>query len=254
MRSKDIITLNDPTSLAAESYKMFRSNLHYMNVDADKQVIMFTSSLAGEGKTTSISNVAVSFAQDGNRTLLIDCDLRRARLHLAFNIPQIPGLTNVLTSDCSLDEAVINIEEEQLLDILPGGPLPPAPAELLGSKALELIIKEARGKYDKILIDAPPILSVTDGVVLNRIVDGVVLVVASEDTHKDVIGKTIALLKKIDANLLGVLISKMDFKRNGHYGYYNYGYSYGQEKPSKNPFKRKNKTRQDVTYEDVGTK
>ena len=251
MISKDIITLNDPTSLAAESYKMFRSNLHYMNVDADKQVIMFTSSLAGEGKTTSIANVAVSFAQDGKKTLLIECDLRRARVHMAFGIPQLPGVTNVLTSDCPLDKAIVNLDEEPLLDILPGGPLPPAPAELLGSNALESLVKEARGKYDKILIDAPPILSVTDGVVLNRLVDGVVLVVAANETRKDVISRAIELLNKLDANLLGVLISKMEFKRNS---YYNYGYSYGQEKDSKNPFKRKSKKSNSIKYQEEVTK
>ncbi len=247
MRSKDIITLNDPKSLTAESYKMFRSNLHYMNVDADKQVIMFTSSISGEGKTTSIANIAVSFAQDGIKTLLIECDLRRARVHTVFDIPQLPGLTNVLTNDNCLDDAISTIDEEPLLDVLPAGPLPPSPAELLGSKALEKIIEEAKGKYDKIFIDAPPVLSVTDCVVLNRLVDGVVLVVAANDTHKKVIGKSLDLLRKVDANLLGILISKMDFKRNS---YYDYGYTYGQDKPSRNPFKRKNNQKSLVEYQE----
>lgn len=237
MRSRDLITLNDSKCLASESYKMFRSNLCYMNVDDDKQVIMFTSSLAEEGKTTSISNAAISFAQDGKKTLLIECDLRKARAHSVFNVPQVPGLTNILVHHEPLENVVNNIEEEPLLDVLTAGPLPPSPAELLGSKALEKLIEEARKHYDKILVDAPPVLSVTDTVVLNRLVDGVVLVVAAGDTHKDTVRKALKALNKIEVNLLGALISKMDVKRSSYYDYYRYGYTYGDDRMSRNPLK-----------------
>ncbi|MDF1617521.1 CpsD/CapB family tyrosine-protein kinase [Petrocella sp. FN5] len=233
MISKDLISVNEPESLAAESYKMFRSNLKYMKVDSEKKVVMFTSSVSEEGKTTSISNIATSFALDGKKTLLIECDLRRARVHSVFGINQSPGITNMLSEKTTLEDAVHQIKEVPLLDVLTAGPLPPSPAELLGSKALEEIVLEARSKYDMILIDAPPVLSVTDAVVLNRMVDGVVLVIAANETKKSTVHKAIAAFKKIDANMLGILISKVDMKRNDYYDYYKKGYTYTHEKPKK---------------------
>lgn len=240
MRSKDLITINESKSMVAESYRMFRTNLNYMNVDTENKVILFTSSLSEEGKTTSIANTAVTFALDGYKTLLIECDLRKARVHEVFNIPQAPGITNILTDKQEVGEVVQSIEEVEGLDVLTAGPLPPAPSELLGSKSIEALVLELRDKYDKILIDAPPVLSVTDAVVLNRIVDGVVLVVAAGETKKETVRQAQKTLARVDANVLGTLISKMNIKRSSYYDYYAYGYTYGEEsKKSKRKRKKK---------------
>lgn len=186
MRSKSLITINEPNSLATESYKMFRTNLNYVNVDSDIQVIMFTSSTSEEGKTTSSCNTAISLAQAGEKVLLVECDLRKARVHTIMGLPQSPGLTNLIARNNDFDKSVQAIEEIPGLDVLTaGGPFPPAPAELLHSKMIENVIEEARGKYDKIVIDAPPILHVTDAGILSRLVDGgVILVVASNESKK----------------------------------------------------------------------
>lgn len=243
MRSRDLITINESKSVVSESYRMFRTNLNYMNVDTENQVILFTSSLSGEGKTTTIANTAVTFALDGYKTLIIEADLRKARLHEVFNITQSPGLTNMLTDKLAIKDLVQSIDEVDGLDVLTAGPLPPSPSELLGSKAIEEFIQEARKTYDKILIDAPPVLSVTDAVVLNRLVDGVVLVVASKETKKETVSQAQKALKRVDANVLGVLITKMDMKRRGYYDYYAYGYSYGDESPRKKRKKEKKRAK-----------
>ncbi len=241
MPNRDLVTLHDKMGLAAESFKMFRSNLNYVDIDKKKQVIMITSAVASEGKTTTAANTAISFAQDGEKTLLIECDLRRAKVHRIFNVPQSPGLTSTLADRDHIlhDEMVHQIEGVSNLDVLTAGPLPPAPAEFLGSKAIETLFEKAREKYDRIIIDAPPILSVTDTIVLNRLVDGIVLVVAAGHTKKEVIGKALRSIDKIDGNLLGILMSKVNLKKNRYYGYYHYGYTYGEEQKKKGLFGRK---------------
>lgn len=240
MRSKNLITLNEPRSLSAESYKMFRTNLSYMNIDKTNQVLLFTSSIAEEGKTTSVSNTAITFAMAGMKTLLIECDLRKARVHKMFDLLQEPGLSNLLTDKYYLENVVNKIEEVEGLDVITAGALPPAPVELLASSAMEEVLKEARNRYDKILIDAPPILSVTDAAVLNRLVDGVILVVAANETKKEAIKQAKKSLDRVEAKVLGVLISKMDIKHGG-YGYYNYDEESKKERRRKAKEKRKAK-------------
>ena len=229
MRSRDLITLNESKSMVAESYRMFRTNLNYVNVDKRNQVLLFTSSLTEEGKTTTIANTAITFAMDGHKTCLIECDLRKARVHDVFALERNKGLTNILTEQIPFLEVIQPIEECPGLDVITAGPLPPSPSELLGSKRIEVLMDELRMTYDKILIDAPPILSVTDALVLNRLVDGVILVVAANETKKETVRKSLKALSKVEANLIGTLISKMDVKRNGYYSYYKYGYTYGED-------------------------
>lgn len=220
MRTKDLITINEPHSMVSESYKMFRTNLKYLNIDKGNKVILFTSASAEEGKTTSISNAAICFAQEGKKVLLLECDLRRARVHTLFDIPQSPGLSNVLADKQPLKEAVRGIEEVPGLHILTGGVLPPNPAELLASHALETLIEEAREVYDLILIDAPPVLAVTDALVLNRLVDGTVLVLAAKETKKDAAKHAKKSLDKVGAHIMGVLLTKCEAKRHRSYYYY----------------------------------
>lgn len=215
---KKLITATRPNSAVAESYTTFRTNLNYMNVDSINQVILFTSSLSGEGKSTTISNVAVEFASHGEKTLLIECDLRRAKIHDFFSITQSPGLMNILVEDYKLSDVVTSIDGVDNLDVLTAGPLPPAPSEIVSSKKLRDIIKEARDSYDKILIDAPPILVVADALILSNIVDSVVVIVASNSTKKDAFTKAIKQMRQVEANILGVVLTKASGKRNSYYG------------------------------------
>lgn len=234
-RSKNLITLNNPTSHVSEAYKMFRTNLHYINVDNKTQVILFTSATAGEGKTTTACNTAITFAQDGKKVLLVECDLRRARVHKLMGLPQMPGLTNIIADKIPLSNVVWNIEELTNLDVLTCGPFPPSPAELLGSHVLQDLIEKARTEYDKIIIDSPPILHVTDANILLRLVDGVILVVGANKTKKESFKRAVKSLDKLNANILGVVLNGVKLEMGSYY--YDTYKNYYTEKPKK---KKKN--------------
>lgn len=220
MRSQSLITLNEPHSMVAESYKMFRTNLSYMNVDKDNKVILFTSSTTEEGKTTSISNAAVSLAQSGKKVLLVECDLRKARIHTVFDIPQTPGLTNVLAEKKPLSGVVTALEELPNLHVLTSGVLPPDPAETLNTQALATLIEQARNSYDVILLDAPPVLAVTDALILCKQADGVILIVASGESKKDDARKAKKALEKVGAKIMGAVLTKVQVSSKAHYYYY----------------------------------
>lgn len=228
MNSKNLITLSDPHSMVSESYKMFRTNLSYLNIDQEKKVILFTSTTSEEGKTTSIANTAISFAQAGKKVLLIECDLRKARVHELFRLPQEPGLTNMLVDKKGLSEVIQIKSEISNLHILTSGPLPPNPSEMLSSHLFEKLILEARADYDMILIDAPPVLSVTDAAIISKVVDGVVLIIAYKETKKEAAKKAQKTLNKVNAHILGVLMTKAEIKKNSSYYYY-----YGNDKKKK---------------------
>lgn len=220
MINKNLITLNEPQSLVSERYKMFRTNLNYMSIDKENKVILFTSTTSEEGKTTSIANTAISLAIEGKKVLLIECDLRKARLHDFFGLSQSPGLTNLLANKKPLSEVVQTIEDLNNLHILTSGPLPPDPSEMLSSQAFQKVIEEARQEYDMILIDAPPVLSVTDATILCKVVDGVVLVIAMKETKKDAAKQAKKALDKVNANILGVLLTKSKLSKKSSYYYY----------------------------------
>lgn len=234
MRSKSLITLHEPHSMITESYKMFRTNLNYTNIDQENKVIIFTSTATEEGKSTSISNTAISLSKAGKKVLLIECDLRKARLHDLFGIPQVPGLTNALVDKKSFDEVVQVLFDDTNLHIVTSGPLPPDPAEMLGSHAFENFIKNARELYDVVLIDAPPVLSVTDAAVMCKVADGVVLIVAAKETKKEAAKQAKKVLEKVNANILGILLTKAEMKKGNGYYYY-----YGNDKKKKSKKKIK---------------
>ena len=181
---------------------------------------MFTSSVSEEGKTTSIVNSAISFAASNKKVLLLECDLRKSRLHNIFNLLQSPGLTNILAEKLSLADVVQKIPEYDNLHIVTSGPQPPDPAEMLATNAFDKLISEARETYDIILIDVPPVLSVADASVISRIVDGVILVVAVNQTKKDEAKKAKKALDAVRAKILGVLMCKVDVKKHKYYYYY----------------------------------
>lgn len=218
-RNKDLslISIDQPNSYIAESYRMLRTNINYINIDKENKVILITSSVISEGKTTTISNLAITMAKADKKVLLLEGDLRRPRTHDLFKINQIPGLTNIIYEKLVLSEVIQHIEEVSKLDIITSGVLPLTPAELLGSDAFKSIIENARKIYDVILIDAPPILSVTDAAIISQLVDGVILVVAANTTKKNDTINAKKALDKVGANLMGVILTKIKQNKRDYY-------------------------------------
>ncbi|MEI8588241.1 polysaccharide biosynthesis tyrosine autokinase, partial [Acinetobacter baumannii] len=172
---RKLVTKNDPKSPISEQYRTIRTNIQFSSVDEEIRTIMVTSSGPGEGKSTTTANLAVVFAQQGKRVLLVDADLRKPTVHYTFNLMNTSGLTSVLTNQMTLMESVKAIDMKNLF-ILPSGPIPPNPAELLGSKAMDYFMKAALEEFDIILFDTPPVLAVTDAQILSNKCQGTILV------------------------------------------------------------------------------
>jgi capsular exopolysaccharide synthesis family protein len=224
-----LITHFAPKSPISEAYRTLRTNIQYANPDRKTKTILMTSSGMGEGKSTSVANLAITFAQMGAKTLLVDTDLRRPVLHGIFEQSRNEGLTTVLVGRLTLDQAVKASKIDNLA-VLTSGTLPPNPSELLASKQMEKMIDEATHKYDIVLFDTPPVIPVTDAAVLAPKMDAVVLVVRHGVTNKDALSRSRMLLDNVKANLLGVLFNGMTVDRMSGSYYYYYYTSDGKEK------------------------
>lgn len=230
-----LVTHFAPKSPISESYRTLRTNIQYANVDHPTQLVVVTSSGPGEGKSTSVANLAITFAQMGAKTLLIDTDLRRPVLHGIFGHSRNEGLTNVLVGRLKLEEAIKQTRIDDL-DLLTSGTLPPNPSELLNSHMMETFLENVKQKYDIILLDTPPVIAVTDAAVLATKVDGVVLVMRSAATMKEVLIRSQMLLNKVNAKLLGILVNGVNTANmyGSYYQYYEYYYaSDGRQKKGK---------------------
>ncbi|WP_425590609.1 CpsD/CapB family tyrosine-protein kinase [Fictibacillus enclensis] len=219
LTQRSLITHNNPKSPISEQYRTIRTNIQFSSIDIQYQTIMVTSAGPGEGKSTTVANLAVVLAQQGKSVLLIDGDLRKPTVHYTFKVSNIQGITNVLTRQITLEDAVVQTNVEDLY-VLPSGPVPPNPSELLNSKAMEMVVEEAKSKYDYILFDTPPVLAVTDAQVLANKSDGVVLVTSSGKTEKEAIVKAKELLDNANAKILGVVLNQKEMKDNSYYYYY----------------------------------
>ncbi|WP_303871764.1 CpsD/CapB family tyrosine-protein kinase [Acetobacterium wieringae] len=222
MDSLSLITLSDPTSFITESYKLLRTNLNFKNLNNRYQVMLVTSAGKEEGKSTTISNLAVTFAQADKRVLLIDADLRLPQISTIFNINKRKnGLSNMLVDELPLESLVNKIEKLEKLEILTAGNKHVSPTELLNSEAFETFIKQCREEYDVILIDTPPVLSFADASIISNAVDGVLLVIAAHSTKKATIVEAKKNLDKVGASVIGVILTKVKFKKNANYYRYN---------------------------------
>ena len=192
---RQLITKTDARSPVTEQYKTIRTNIQFSAIDHEIKSIMLTSSNPGEGKSTTAANLAVVFAQQGKKVLLVDTDLRKPVVHTIFEIKNNIGLTNVLTKRKSLKDAVKPTSESNLF-VLPSGPIPPNPAELLLSHAMKNFYELALCTYDLVIFDTPPLLAVTDAQIISGFCDGTILVVSSGKTKVEEVDKGLELLKK----------------------------------------------------------
>ncbi|OQP01298.1 CpsD/CapB family tyrosine-protein kinase [Geobacillus sp. 44B] len=217
---RSLITIEDPKSPISEQYRTIRTNVQFSFVDAPMRSLMVTSTGAGEGKSTTAANLAVVFAQQGKKVLLIDADLRKPTVHYTFRLNNYTGLTNVLTNSAPLLPSCQETRVENLY-VLTSGPIPPNPAELLSSKAMEQCIQQLYNEFDLLIFDTPPVLAVTDAQILAHQCDGTVLVIESGGTEIEAAVKAKELLEAANAKLLGVVLNKRKY-RQGQYYYYQY--------------------------------
>ncbi len=222
-----LITHFDPKSPISEAYRTLRTNLQFkFKNSADKMVIMVTSSAPKEGKSTTVANLAITMAQMGSRTLLVDTDLRRPVIHSIFNLQKDKGITNYLMNRLTFEEIVKPTIIDNLF-IVTSGPIPPNPSEILASDTMKKFIQEAKENFDVILFDSPPVIAVTDAAVLSADVDGVVLVVKAHQTHRDAVKRAKTLLENVDANIFGSLLNGVKIEKTyGSYYYYYYYHYY----------------------------
>jgi len=215
-----LATLLYPRSPAAESYRSLRTNTEFASVDAQTRSVLVTSSVPGEGKTTTATNLAVAMAQAGQKTILLDADFRRPGVHKVFNLSNTAGLSTLLRRDQTpVLQTVQETEQDDLL-VITTGPLPSNPAELLRSKRMAAVLQELTVMADFVVIDSPPVQAVTDAVILSSITDGTLLVIDAGRTHRGTAAAAREALAKTGARVLGVVLNRMDSKSAYSYDYY----------------------------------
>ncbi|WP_201319223.1 CpsD/CapB family tyrosine-protein kinase [Paenibacillus sp. EPM92] len=219
-----IITDLNPRSYISEAYRTLRTNIQFSTIDDNIRSIVITSPEPSEGKTTTIANLAVAFAQEGKKVILIDADLRKPTLHRYFMKSNRIGLSNLLAGQFTLQQAIVDTHVDHL-SLICSGPVPPNPAEMLNSKRMEQQLKELQETYDIILLDTPPALVVTDAQVLSAKCDGVVVVLNSGKVKRDTALKALERLNQVNAKVLGVVLNNKErkHKESPYYYYYYYG-------------------------------
>ncbi|MBT4436326.1 MAG: polysaccharide biosynthesis tyrosine autokinase, partial [Gemmatimonadales bacterium] len=232
-----LVAGRDPRNPVSEAYRSLRTNLTFSNPDKPPKIIVFTSPLPQDGKSTTAANLAITLTQQGIKTLLIDADLRRGLLHGVFGVNRDPGLTNVLAGGAAISEAIqeIDLQESGKLDFMSSGPYPPNPAEILGSQRMKSLLEALDERYDLVLIDSAPLTVVTDAAVLGTKADGVVLVARANVTEKGALTYAAEQLLNVRAPILGCVLNDVDYRRDsryystyGKYGYYHH-YYYGDD-------------------------
>lgn len=235
---RDLFVLRSPKSSVAECCRIIRTNLNFLSTERPLRRILITSSGPQEGKTTSLVNIGVTMALSGKRVLMIDTDLRRPRLHRSFRQTNERGLTTLIAEGGKADREARTTEVPGLF-ILPSGPVPPNPAELLHTARFREILDELQGQFDLLLLDSPPVGAVSDALVLAGIVDGTMMVLKAFQTDRGLASQTLRALRDVRAKMLGAVLNNIDLEKRG-YGYYQgyyYGYGkyYGESTPSSTP-------------------
>ena len=221
---REIIVNSHPKSPVSEAYRSIRTNLQFANVDKAIKTILVTSSTPGEGKTTTLVNIAATMAQVNNKVLIIDADMRKPRVHKVLEINNNTGLADLLLKQ-GLAEDYIQTHQQLELDLLTSGNIPTNPSELIQSKAMKHLIESLKSKYDYIFIDTPPVLPVTDSVIMSTYIDSVILVIKSGEINRELVNKSKNALLQVGANILGVVLNKVQIKNLKAYNNYYYYYA-----------------------------
>lgn len=235
-RSEQLVITTDPKSPAAEAYRTLRTNLQFSSLDRPLKTLLITSSGPGEGKTTIASNLGGAFAQAGKTVILVGADMRKPTLHTVFGLDNRVGLSNVLTGHVKLENALRKTMQHGLL-VLPSGPIPPNPAELLGTQRMRDLVQELTGYADLVIFDAPPVIAVTDAGILAQMVDGTLFVVSLGTTPREVAQSAVEQLQQVGARVLGAVANRLE-NGSGYYYYYYTSY-YGEEDAASVPWWRR---------------
>lgn len=234
----DLITLKDPRSPVSEAFRTIRTNIQFSTSDNKIKVIAVTSSGPSEGKSTTAANLAIVTAENGKRTIIVDCDQRKPKIHRTFGVSNQIGLSNYLVGEVSFEGAIQKSIVDNLF-IMSSGKIPPNPAELLSSKKMQDLIIMLKEKFDFIILDTPPVIAVTDALIISHYVDGVLLVVCSGKAEKEATIRAKNLLESNNAKIIGAVLNKVS--NTGRKGYYNYYYEYYSSDGTKKR-KRKHKS------------
>jgi succinoglycan biosynthesis transport protein ExoP len=244
-----LVAFHSPKSTASESYRGIRTSILFSSAESAPQVILISSAGPLEGKTITTANLAVTMAQAGSKVIILDCDMRKPKMHKVFGMARDHGLSNLLTGTIDVGEAISHTPIPNL-DIILCGPIPPNPSEMLGSPRMAALLKDLRERYAHILIDSSPSTAVTDAVVLSKSVDGIVLVIRAGDTAREIARNSIAQFDNVGAHILGAILNAVDVGRDSYYYYQYYYYYYGEDGERKKRSRRKRRSKSRYYYGD----
>jgi protein-tyrosine kinase len=221
-----IWTKEKPISYITESYQKIIANLEYVNVDKKYQVLQICSSVSSEGKTTFLANLAYLLSRKGKKTILIDLDLRKPKVHKIYDVDNTKGIAEILTERVQLNDA-IKRKKEYGFDVITSGEKTTAILNLLESNKIKELIEKLRKEYDYVLIDSPPIINVSDALYISKLSDSIIFIVSLNQTKRGLVKEAINLLKQNNCSLLGIVVNQVNIKKT-RYGY-GYGYGYGYD-------------------------
>jgi succinoglycan biosynthesis transport protein ExoP len=222
-KARDLYVFQHPTSRVAECCRSLRTNILFSGADRSLKTLVVSSPNPREGKTTTVIYLGTTMAQSGQRVLLVDTDMRRPRLHASTGVPRQKGLSNLIVGEDRYEDVIKQTEIPNLF-VLPCGPLPPNPAELLMTKRFATVLKELAERFDRVILDSPPLGAVTDAVVLSKQADGVMLVVRSGKTLRDEVTRSVKSIRSVNGSIVGVILNEIALEdRRGYYSYYGYG-------------------------------
>ena len=242
LKSLELICYTHPKSSISEHYRVIKTNLGFVDLEKELKALIVTSSIPKEGKTFVATSLAITFARAGEKTLLVDADMRNHSIHRIFGFQESPGLTDFIKKECSLTDVLRPAPKIDNLTLLTTGPLPPNPTEFLGSTQVAELIVELRKSYDKIIFDAPPSLLMADAPVLSTRTDGTLLLVGAGEIEGEILLRSKESLDRVQAKIVGVILNKIVFEA-GHYGRYKYYYHYYYSHYADEEGKKKRKVR-----------
>lgn len=208
----------NPMSSVSEAYRTLRTNIQFSSIDKEIKSILITSAGPGEGKSTVAASLALIISQADKKVILIDCDMRKPDIHKKFRIENKKGLTNLLLQNLSIEESAFKYTEN--LSILSSGDIPPNPSEIISSLRMRNFLNEIRNSFDYVIIDSPPLIAVSDAIVLSTMVDGCLFVVASKEANRTEVQRAKELLLNVNANIIGAVLNKVELKQKKEYSYY----------------------------------